>query len=54
MIWLMEILYDKTLNVAKNPKYDRYQGDLASIFYKFLTRRLQLVLLKVKLCPNKN
>ena len=28
-------LRNKTFNIAKNPKYDRYQRDLASTVYKF-------------------
>ena len=26
---------DKAFNIAKNPKYDRYQRGLASMVYKF-------------------
>ena len=28
-----KILHDKTFNIAKNPKYDRYQHGLASMIY---------------------
>ena len=28
-------LRDKTFNTAKNPKYDGYQRDLASVVYTF-------------------
>ena len=49
-----EILHDKTFNLAKNTKYDRYQMRLASMVYKFLEKNLQVVLLKVKLCQTKN
>ena len=49
-----EILHDKTFNLAKNTKYDRYQMRLASMVYKFLEKKLQVVLLKVKLCKTKN
>ena len=28
-------LRDKTFDIAKNPKYDRYQRDLSSMVYKF-------------------
>ena len=49
MIWLLyddfknlerrtasdQILRDKAFNIAKNPKYDGYQGGLTSIVYKF-------------------
>ena len=30
-----KILRDKAFNIAKNPKYDRYQRGLASMVYKF-------------------
>ena len=30
-----KILPDKAFNIAKNPKYDGYQGGLASLVYKF-------------------
>ena len=30
-----KVLRDKTFNIAKYPKYDEYQRDLASIIYKF-------------------
>ena len=29
-----KFLRDKTFNIAKNPKYDRYQRGLASMVYK--------------------
>ena len=28
-----KILHGKAFNIAKNPKYDRYHGGLASMFY---------------------
>ena len=28
------VLSDKACNIAKNPKYDRYQRDLAPVVYK--------------------
>ena len=31
-----KILRDKASNIAKNVKYDGYQGGLASIIYNFL------------------
>ena len=34
-----KILRDKTFNIAKNPKYDRYQRGLASMFYKFFDKK---------------
>ena len=44
-----KILRDKAFNIAKNPKYDIYQGVLASMVYKFLIKnpvRLKINLLK--------
>ena len=32
-------LKDKAFNIAKNPKYDRYQRALASMVYKFFNKR---------------
>ena len=34
-----KVLKNKALNVAKNPKYDRYQRGLASIVYKFFNKK---------------
>ena len=31
-----KVFCDKAFNIAKNPKYDGYQGGLASMDYKFL------------------
>ena len=42
---LDKVLRDKTFNNAKNPKYDGYQRELASTVYKFLIKRLQVVVL---------
>ena len=33
-------LRDKAFNIAKNPKYDRYQRGLASMVYKFFDKKL--------------
>ena len=30
-----KFLRDKTFNIAKNPKYDRYQSGLGSMIYNF-------------------
>ena len=56
MIWLIqifkdlprrtaldEVLHDKAFNIAKNPKYDRYQRGLASMVYKIFDRRSNLL-----------
>ena len=34
-----KILSDKAFNIAKNPKYHRYQRGLASIVYKFFDKK---------------
>ena len=34
-----KILLDKTLNITKNLKYDRYQCGLASMVYKFFDKK---------------
>ena len=34
-----KVLRDKAFNIAKNPKYDRYQEGLASMVYKFFDRK---------------
>ena len=40
-----KILRDEVFNIARNPKYDGYQRGLASMFYKFLIKRPQVVVL---------
>ena len=37
------VLRDKAFNIAKNPKCDGYQRDLASMVYKILIKRLKAV-----------
>ena len=32
-------MHDKAFNIAKNPKYDRYQRGLASTAYKFFDKK---------------
>ena len=50
IIWLMEkdlakttasdkALRDKAFNIAKNPKYDGYQREFASMVYKFFDKK---------------
>ena len=34
-----KILYDKAFNIAKNPKYDRYERVLALMIYKFFDEK---------------
>ena len=33
-----KILLDEAINIAKNPKYDRYQRGLSSMIYNFFTK----------------
>ena len=33
-----KVLRDKAFSIAKDPKYDGYQGGLASMVYKFLDK----------------
>ena len=35
-----KVLHDKAFNIVKNPKYDGYQHDLASILYNFLIKKV--------------
>ena len=34
-----KVLCDKAFNIAKDPKYDGYQRDLASMVYQFFDRK---------------
>ena len=34
-----KVLRDKSFNIAKNPKYDEYQGGLGSMVYKFFDKK---------------
>ena len=34
-----KILRDRAFNIAKNPKYDGYQRELASMVYKFFDKK---------------
>ena len=34
-----KILCDKAFNIAKNPKYNRYQRSLASMIYNFFLKK---------------
>ena len=36
-----KVLKDKAFNIAKNPKYDGYQGGLASMVYKYFNKKSQ-------------
>ena len=49
-----KVLCDKAFNIAKNPNYDGYQCRLASMVYNFLSIKLLVKQLKMKLCLRKN
>ena len=50
-----KVLCDKAFDIAKNPKYDGYQRDFAlMVCFKFLIKKLLLVLLKMKISQTKN
>ena len=34
-----KVLRDKAFNIAKNPKYDKYQSGLASMVYNFFYKK---------------
>ena len=38
-----KVLRDKAFNIAKNPKYDGYQRELASMVYKFFDKKSALL-----------
>ena len=38
-----KVLRDKAFDIAKNPKYDGYQRDIASIVYKYFDKSPQVV-----------
>ena len=38
-----KVLRDKAFNIAKDPKYDGYQRGLASMVYKFLDKKSDLL-----------
>ena len=40
-----KVLRDKAFNIAKSPKYDGYQRELASMVYNFLIKSPQVVVL---------
>ena len=47
-----KVLRDKAFNIAKDSKNDGYQRELVSMVYKFLDKKLQVVVLN--LCPKMN
>ena len=46
-------LRDKPFNIAKNPKYDKYQHVLASVVYKFFDRKTSGGIFKIEVIFNK-
>ena len=52
-IWLSEdkeVLQDKAVSTAKNPKYNGYEIGLTSMVYNILIKSLLVVLLNGTLC----
>ena len=49
-----KILPEKAFNIAKNPKYDRYQRGLLQRSIDFLIKKLLLDQLKMKICQTKS
>ena len=47
-----KILRDKSFNIAKNLKYDRHQRGPTSMVYKFLDKKLLVVVLKLARSAN--
>ena len=43
-----KVLHNKLVNVAKIPKHDEYQRDLAYMIYNFLMKSILVVLLHVQ------
>ena len=48
-----KVLRDKAFNIAKNPKYDRYQRGLASAVYKFFDKKTSGGSIKNEIMSNK-
>ena len=49
-----EVLRDKPLNIAKDPKYDGYQRGLVSMFYNSLIKNLLMVVWKMRIFQTNN
>ena len=47
------MLHDKALNIAKNPKYDRYQRGIVLMIYKFLDKKTSSRTVKNEIISNK-
>ena len=48
-----KVLHDKTIDIAKNPKYDGYQRGLASMAYKYFNKKTSGSGIKNKNISNK-
>ena len=48
-----KVLRDKAFNIATNPKYDWYQGGLASTVYKFFDKKTSVSSIKNENISNK-
>ena len=46
----VKVLRDKVLDIAKNPKYDRYQQILASMIHKLFDEKILAAVLKMRIC----
>ena len=49
-----KMLLGKVFNIAKNPKYHRYQSGLALMFDNFFDKRTSGGAIKIKICQTKN
>ena len=49
-----KLLRNKAFNIAKNPKYDRYQRELASMVYKLFDKRCSSSAVKSENMLNQN
>ena len=47
-----KVLCDKAINIAKNPQYDGYRRELASMVYKFFDKEASGGPVKIKIMPN--
>ena len=49
-----KLLRDEAFNITKNPKYDGYQRDLASMAYNIFDKKILSVLLKMRIFQTSN
>ena len=50
----VKLLRDKKFDIAKNPKYYRYQKILASMIHKFFDEKILAAVLKMRICLTNN